>query len=149
MQIVSETQADPARLAYAVPDVQRTLRRLGDAPKQVRLLCPFDPVLRDRKRLKRLFDFDHRFEGFVPAPKRRFGHYVMPVLRGEKLIGRVDPKFHRDNGVLRINRVWWEPQMRVDAKLKREFEAACERLAQFLGAGRVEILNGRRLAHKP
>ncbi len=143
VQIVSESESEKPRLAYALPDVQRTLRRLGEAPQQLRLLCPFDPVLRDRKRLKRLFDFDHTFEGFVPAAKRRFGYYVMPILRGDQLVGRADPKFHRDEGVLRIHKVWWEPKIKVNSKLKRELEAACERLARFLGAERVEVISER------
>jgi uncharacterized protein YcaQ len=144
VQIVSEKGTEKPRSAYALPDVRRMLRRLGEAPPQMRLLCPFDPVLRDRKRLKRLFEFDHTFEGFVPPSKRRFGYYVMPVLRGEKLVGRVDPKFHRDKAVLRIQKVWWEPQIKVDTRLKRELEAACQRLASFLGAERVEIFSNRK-----
>lgn len=143
VQVVSPTSAHPPRRGYALPDVQRTLRRLHAAPRRARLLCPFDPVLRDRARLKRLFDFDHRFEGFVPAPKRRFGYYVMPILCGERLIGRVDPKFSRDEGLLRINRVWWEPNLRPDARVQRELTEACERLASFLGASRVEFLGAR------
>jgi uncharacterized protein YcaQ len=126
------------RPAYAVPDWERRLKSLPAAPQRTRLLSPFDPVLRDRARLGRLFDFDYRFEAFVPEPARRFGYYVLPVLEGDRLVGRIDPKLHRDEGVLRIRRVFWEPSVRVTRARRKGLEDAAARLAQFVGAARVE-----------
>ena len=63
-----------------------------------------------------LFDFEYTWEVYVPAAKRKYGYYVLPVLYGEQLIARMDPKFHRDKGVLVINGWWWQP----DAKRKDE-----------------------------
>jgi uncharacterized protein YcaQ len=127
-----------SRPAYAVPDWERRLTRLPEAPRRTRLLSPFDPVLRDRARLRRLFDFDYRFEAFVPEPARRFGYYVLPVLEGDRLVGRIDPKLHRDEGVLRIRRVFWEPGVRVTRARRKGLEDAAARLANFVGAARVE-----------
>ena len=126
------------RAAYAVPDWERRLTSLPEPPKRTRLLSPFDPVLRDRARLGRLFGFDYRFEAFVPEPARRFGYYVLPVLEGDHLVGRIDPKLHRDEGVLRIRRVFWEPDVRVTRARRKGLEEAAERLARFVGAARVE-----------
>jgi hypothetical protein len=126
------------RPAYAVPDWERRLRSLPEAPRRTRLLSPFDPVLRDRARLRRLFDFDYRFEAFVPEPARRFGYYVLPVLEGDRLVGRIDPKLHRDEGVLRIRRVFWEPDVRVTRARRKGLEEAAARLANFVGAAHVE-----------
>jgi uncharacterized protein YcaQ len=95
-------------------------------------------VLRDRARALRLFGFDYRFEAFVPEPARRFGYYVLPVLEGERLVARVDPKFQRDEGALRIRRVFWEPGAPPTRARRKGLEEAAERLARFLGAERVE-----------
>jgi uncharacterized protein YcaQ len=126
------------RAAYAVPDWERRLKSLPEPPRRTRLLSPFDPVVRDRARLGRLFGFDYRFEAFVPEPARRFGYYVLPVLEGDRLVGRVDPKLHRDESVLRIRRVFWEPGVRVTRARRKGLEEAAERLARFVGAARVE-----------
>lgn len=124
--------------AYALADWERRLARLPAPPARTRLLSPFDPVLRDRARALRLFGFDYRFEAFVPEPARRFGYYVLPVLEGDRLVGRVDPKFERAAGLLKIRRVFWEPDARPTRARVRGLEEAAGRLARFLGAGRVE-----------
>lgn len=103
----------------------------------MRLLCPFDPVLRDRARVQRLFCFDYRFEAFVPGPQRQYGYYVLPVLEGERLVGRVDPKYHRARGVLEIRRVFWEPGVRVTRARRLRLDEAAERLARMIGADEV------------
>ncbi len=127
------------RLAVAAHDWRQRLEATSRAPRRARLLCPFDPVLRDRDRAGRLFNFDYRFEAFVPAPKRKFGYYVMPILDGDRLVGRVDPKFHREKGRLEIRRLWWEPTVKVSDALQSRLEAAVARLARYLGANSWRI----------
>lgn len=122
--------------SYALTEVTARLRKLREPP-HARLLCPFDPVVRDRARLKRLFDFDYRFEAFVPEAKRKHGYYVLPILRGDRFVGRLDPKFDRDRGTLVIRKVWWEAGVDAGA-LRAELELATARLAKFIGAERVE-----------
>ncbi len=139
---VQSADGSRPRLAVAFHDWRRRLDSAARVPRRARLLCPFDPVLRDRERTRRLFNFDYRFEAFVPAAKRRFGYYVMPVLDGGQLAARVDPKFDRARGVLRIRRVWWEPHVRVTPALEDRLEAAVDRLARFVGADSWSI--GRR-----
>lgn len=109
-------------------------RVLPEAPPIVRLLCPFDPVLRDRARALRRFGFDYRFEAFVPAPRRQYGYYVMPALEGERLVARLDPKLHRERGELEIKGVWWEPGVKVTRARKAALEEAVGRLGDFVGA---------------
>ena len=127
------------RSAYAVADWEQRLSSLPEPPERMRLLCPFDPVLRDRARLHRLFGFDYRFEAFVPEPKRQYGYYVLPILEGDRLVGRVDPRFHRARGVLEIRRVFWEPGIRVTRARRRQLEEATGRMAQTIGATIVEV----------
>jgi hypothetical protein len=100
----------------------------------VRLLSPFDPILRDRKRTLRLFNFDYHFEAFVPGPQRQHGYYVLPILEGERLVGRLDPKLHREQGLLEIRALWWEPGVRASKGRQAALEAAVERLARLTGA---------------
>ena len=122
------------RNAYAVPDWEEHAAALPPAPPRIRLLSPFDPILRDRRRSLRLFGFDYRFEAFVPAPQRRYGYYVLPILEGERLVGRLDPKLYREEGRLEIRQVWWEPGVRSSKARDLRLEAAVERLARFTGA---------------
>ena len=127
------------RSSWAVPDWEARAAALPPAPPRIRLLSPFDPILRDRKRTLRLFGFDYRFEAFVPAPQRQYGYYVLPILEGERLIGRLDPKLYRDRGVLEIRKVWWEPKVRESQGRRAALEAAAERLARLVGAERVDL----------
>ncbi|HBL27920.1 MAG TPA: hypothetical protein DD490_13865 [Acidobacteria bacterium] len=129
----------PARRCWALPDWEERAAALPSAPPRIRLLSPFDPILRERKRTLRLFGFDYRFEAFVPAPQRRWGYYVLPILEGERLVGRLDPKLHRDEGLLEIRQVWWEPGIRRSKGRDAALEAAVERLARLTGAERWSL----------
>lgn len=81
----------------------------GGQPPGVALLAPLDPLCWDRELLRRLFDFDYVWEVYVPAPKRRWGYYVLPILYGDRLVGRIEPRIERRARTLRILDLWWEP----------------------------------------
>ena len=72
------------------------------------LLCPFDRLVYIRERTEELFGFHYRLEMYVPKSKRRYGYYVLPILDGHRLVGRVDPFFDRRTATLRINAVYAE-----------------------------------------
>lgn len=146
---VQAADGSKPRLAVVPHDWRKRLDACDRPPGRARLLCPFDPVLRDRDRACRLFNFDYRFEAFVPEPKRKFGYYVMPVLDGDRLVARVDPKFHRDKGELRIRCLWWEPSVKVTAALERRVDAAIDRLSRFLGAQKWSIKRRAVNRHAP
>ena len=93
-----------AEPAYMHPEAR--LPRSGDS---LTVLSPFDPIVWNRSRAARLWDFDYRIEIYVPASKRIYGYYVLPVLAGEQLVGRLDLKTDRAGGVLRVLGAFAEP----------------------------------------
>jgi uncharacterized protein YcaQ len=135
---IAATNGEKPRASFALSDWQTRLRKLPDAPERMRLLSPFDPVMRDRARVLRLFGFDYRFEAFVPEPQRQYGYYVLPILEGEQLIGRIDPKFQRERGTLEVRKVYWEPAIKVTKARQKKLDEALARLANLIGAERVE-----------
>jgi uncharacterized protein YcaQ len=137
--MIESSDGSPPRPAFALRDIAARIADLPDPPAGMRLLCPFDPVLRDRARTKRLFNFDFRFEGFVPAAKRVHGYYVMAILEGDRFVGKVDPKFDRAAGTLRIGKTWWEPGMKLTRDRKVALRRAAEDLAGWIGATDVEF----------
>jgi uncharacterized protein YcaQ len=99
---------------------------------RVTFLSPFDRLIHDRARLELLWDYRYRLEMYVPKAKRQYGYYVLPILRGDRLIGRIDPVFDRKAGVLQINGVWWEPGVKP-VPLDRTIRS----LAKFVGADTI------------
>ncbi|HEX2225397.1 MAG TPA: crosslink repair DNA glycosylase YcaQ family protein [Thermoanaerobaculia bacterium] len=140
---VEAVDGSKPRRAYAVPDWEERAAAAPAAPSRMRFLSPFDPILRDRQRALRLFGFGYRFEAFVPEAQRQYGYYVLPLLEGERLVGRADPKFLRDEGVLEIRRVWWEPGVRESKGRRAALDAAAERLARAIGAESWRFLDSK------
>jgi len=104
----------------------------GPIPPRLTFLSPFDRLIHDRARAEALFGFRYRLEMYVPKAKREYGYYVLPILRGDRLIGRIDPILDRKAGVLRVNSVHWEPGVKpvsLDKPLRS--------LAAFVGAGSI------------
>jgi uncharacterized protein len=103
-------------------------------PRSV-LLSPFDDLVSDRDHTEALFDFHFRLEIYVPKVKRRWGYFVLPILRGDRLIGRVDPRFDRTSNVLHINAVHAEPGTGASDGVAAS--SAIRELAGWLGAREI------------
>jgi uncharacterized protein YcaQ len=80
----------------------------GGVVPGVAFLAPLDPFCWDRDLLRKLFDFDYVWEVYVPLAKRRWGYYVLPILFGDRLVGRIEPRIERRSGALRVAGLWWE-----------------------------------------
>jgi uncharacterized protein YcaQ len=115
--------------------VWHTHAEVSDAPvpDRVTLLSPFDRLVHDRARAEALFDFRYRLEMYVPAAKREYGYYVLPILLGDRLVGRVEPRFDRKTGTLEVVGAWGDTS---------RLDEALERLAAFLGATEVRAAPG-------
>jgi uncharacterized protein YcaQ len=116
-----------------VADPEQLERADEPVPDRTTLLSPFDRLIHDRARTEALFDFHYRIEIYVPKAKRRYGYYVLPVLRGDRLVGRIDPEFDRGTRVLRVNGIY--PELGCDLSGLGE---PLESLAAFLGADTIE-----------
>ena len=81
----------------------------GPTPKaRTTFLSPFDQLVADRNRAEALWGFVYRLEMYVPKAKRRYGYYVLPILRGDRVVGRIEPVHDREAGTLRVLGTWWE-----------------------------------------
>ena len=97
----------------------------------MRILSPFDPALRDRKRAEWLFGFCYRIEIFVPEAKRQYGYYVFPVWEGARMIGRIDMK--RVDGAMNVRAFWPEAGMKMGKGRNAKLARAVERMTKFAG----------------
>ena len=102
------------------------------------LLAPFDNLLGVREWTARLFGFDYVHEIFLPKEKRKFGTNVLPILWGDRFIGRVDPRMDRENEKLVINSIHAEQGAPGDKEVALKIRETIENLAEFLGAKEVE-----------
>lgn len=133
---VQQSIGKPRRM-LARPDILDD-PAIGMKPTQrVRVLSPFDPMLRDRTRAQKLFGFDYTIEIFVPEPKRQYGYYVFPILQGDRLVGRVDMKAQRDADRLHVRAVWPEPGVRWGAARIKAFEGEAQRLTRLAGVSEL------------
>lgn len=123
--------------AFAAPDIEDRIAGAQNPTSRLRILNPFDPAIRDRARLRRLFGFDYTVEMFVPAAKRKWGYYVFPLLEGARFVARLDARCDRREGVLDVVNLWWEPGLRRSRTRQDRLEAELARLARLVGADRV------------
>ena len=109
------------------------------APTVTTLLSPFDPIVWDRRRALELFGFDYRLECYTPAEKRRYGYFTLPILRRGALVGRVDAKAHRREGVFEVKALELEPGVRVSERFCADVAQALLRCARWHACGQLRI----------
>ncbi|MCB2130379.1 MAG: YcaQ family DNA glycosylase [Rhodobacteraceae bacterium] len=130
------------RRSLAYPGLAGTAAAIPEAPNRIRILSPFDPALRDRKRAERLFGFFYRIEVFVPEPKRQYGYYVFPVMERDRLIGRIDVKCDRAGSALAVRAFWPEEGIGMGKGRLARLDAELARLGQFTGCGDIRLAPG-------
>ena len=128
---------------YALPEHLETIDDLPE-PTGTTLICPFDSLLWQRKRAAELLDFRYTVEIYVPAAKRKYGYYVLPILHDGRLVGRLDPKLHRDRGLLEIRALHLEPGFEPTGMFKATLDETVSNLADFLCATEIRMPRGWR-----
>jgi uncharacterized protein YcaQ len=119
----------------------------GGTDPGVAFLAPLDPLVWDRDFLRRCYDFDYVWEVYVPAAKRRWGYYVLPILFGDRLVGRIEPRIDRRADTLRILDVWWEDGFDplADERFLPALAASLDAHRRFGGVRRVAFPRTARL----
>jgi uncharacterized protein len=135
---VSLPRATTPRPTWATPDALAIADSRGSS--RTTFLSPFDPLIYDRDRTLQLFDFNYKLEMYVPKAERKFGHFTLPVLHDNELVGRLDSQVDRKSNVLVVNKLHWE-DAQPKAATRRAVDAAIAELAAFVGASEVKSLS--------
>jgi uncharacterized protein YcaQ len=128
---------------FALPEQLEKLSRIP-RPRGTTLINPFDSFLWQRDRAEHLLDFHYRVEIYTPAAKRKYGYFVMPILHDGALVGRLDPKLHRDRGKLEIKAIFLEPGFERNEQFEKGLADTLTSLADFGGADTISLPRGWR-----
>lgn len=139
MRVAVEGWKEPAFVHPDHADAMRSAAAGRGKPVLTTLLSPFDPLVWDRRRASEMFGFDYRIEVYTPAPRRVYGYYVLPILHRGRLIGRLDAKAHRKEGVWEVKALYLEPGVRLTDRMAAEVAAAIHDCARWHGTPRVEL----------
>ncbi|MBR3429488.1 MAG: YcaQ family DNA glycosylase [Clostridia bacterium] len=124
-------------LTEDLPLVDAVLSDDIDLTQRLEFLAPLDPMLWDRKLVEAIWDYQYSWEIYTPADKRKYGYYVLPMLYGEKMAGRMEAAADRKAETLVIKNIWYEPGIRQTKKLNAAVDAAIGRLAKFNDCSRI------------
>ena len=120
-------------LSEDMPLLDSVLSRQAQLKPRLEFLAPLDPMLWDRKLIEALFEYQYSWEIYTPVSRRKYGYYVLPMLYGDRLIGRIEPKADRRAKTLTVQNIWLEPGIRRTKKLSAQIDKAIQRLARFNG----------------
>ena len=133
---VTPVQVDGLRfplylLSEDLPLMESVVSGQIDPKARLEFLAPLDPMMWDRKLIEALWGFQYSWEIYTPASKRKYGYYVLPMVYGDRFVGRIEPKADRKTKALTVSNVWFEPGVRQTKKLTGQIDRAVQRLAKF------------------
>ena len=130
-----------AELYYRAEDhpLLETVLENRDYKPRCEFLAPLDCFLWDRKLIKALFDFEYSWEIYTPAPKRKYGFYVLPILYGDRFAGRIEAVCQSKTNVLLVKNIWYEDGVRQTKKLLSEIDKTLKRFARFNQCGSIQF----------
>ena len=118
-------------LAEDIPLMEAVRQGVLDTKPRLEFLAPLDPMLWDRKLVEALCDYHYKWEIYTPVNQRKYGYYVLPILYGDKFVGRIEAAADRKAATLVVRNIWYEDGVKQTKKLARAIEGACRRLAKF------------------
>ncbi len=127
--------------AFAHKNMINSLDAIPKPSSRMRILNPFDPMIRDRDRLKNIFGFEYKIEIFVPEKKRKYGYYVYPLFEADKFVGRIELKANRKSKTLNVVNFWEEAGIRWSINRYKKLESELQRFAAFAGLKTVDNLS--------
>ncbi|MBQ5341480.1 MAG: YcaQ family DNA glycosylase, partial [Oscillospiraceae bacterium] len=120
-------------LSADMPMMKAVMNGQADTKQRLEFLAPLDPMLWDRKLIEALWGFRYSWEIYTPAAKRQYGYYVLPIIYGDRFIGRIEPRADRKAGTLIVNGIWLESGVKQTKTLTGRIDSAARRLARFNG----------------
>ncbi len=112
----------------------------ADLKPRMSFIAPLDPLMWDKSLIFALWDYQYSWEIYMSAVKRKYGYYTLPILFGDRFVGRIEAVPDRKVKVLTVKGLWWEPDIRQTKKLNRELEKALIRFAGFNDCDSVSIV---------
>ena len=103
----------------------------ADLKPRMSFIAPLDPLMWDKALIKALWDFQYSWEIYTPVVKRKYGYYTLPILFGDKFVGRIETVADRKESVLRVKDVWWEEGVRQTKKLEAALDKAVKNICRF------------------
>ena len=118
-------------LSDGLPLLEAVMAGQADLRPRLEFLAPLDPMLWDRKLVEAVWNYQYSWEIYTPVVKRKYGYYVLPMLWGDRLVGRIEPKADRGSQTLTVNNLWLEPGVRRTKQLSGRIDRSVQRLARF------------------
>ncbi len=119
--------------------MQQIVEGSADLKPRMSFLAPLDPLMWDKALILSLWDFQYSWEIYTPAVKRKYGYYTLPIIYGERFVGRVEAIPDRKNGVLRVKGLWWENDVRRTKKLEAAFQRTLKAFGKFNDCTSLEL----------
>ena len=130
LQLIEEVKIDGINEVFYVPngalDIPYNLKDM------ISFIAPLDNVIWDRQLIKKLFDFDYKWEVYTPAKKRKYGYYVLPILFKNTFIGRIEFETYRKQGDFQVKQIWWEPHIKLTKKIQYALDRAIKRFEKYI-----------------
>lgn len=99
--------------------------------KRCEFIAPLDNMMWDRNLVKAIWDFDYKWEIYTPQSERKYGYYVLPILYGEKFIGRIEMTYDKKSGILNVSNIWYEPKVKLTKTIEKSILSAAKRFERF------------------